>query len=65
MIIKANTPHEAVSAIVQWLRQQESYHRINAGKAKLAGTKNFEITKSTAYNDAATFINNIQIETKS
>jgi hypothetical protein len=61
-IINADTPEEMRTAIVQWLRDQQSNHMRQAFICKRVGFEKEQRHIATAYEAAANFIENIQIE---
>lgn len=63
--IAANTPEELKSAIVKWLKTNASNHRIRASQAVRITVRNHEMAMGCAYQDAADFIENCKIESKS
>ena len=60
--IKASTPDETKRAIVNWLKMNASSHRIKASNARLVATRNEETTMGVAYQNAAEFIEKMEIE---
>ncbi len=61
-IIKASTPEAMREAIVKWLKWNASNHRIKQGNARLVATRNEEHATARAYQEAAEFIEKIEIE---
>lgn len=60
--IKASTPEAMRDEIVKWLKMNASNHRIKAGNAVLVGTRKEQTTMGIAYQQAAEFIEKLNIE---
>lgn len=59
--IKASTPEAMRDEIVKWLKRNASNHRIKQNQARLVGTRKQEQTIAGAYQEAAEFIERIEI----
>lgn len=62
--LKADTPEACKKEIVDWLKRQSAIHGVNARTATRVKTRVVESAKSTAYFDAAGFIDGMTIEGK-
>lgn len=63
--IDTTTPEEALTEIVKWLKSQASNHRVKASRAVKVSSRKEETTMGTAYQDAADFLERIEIRKKS
>jgi len=62
--IKASTPEEARDEIVKWLKTMASYRRIDAAKARRVSMNTQLMAVAGAYEAAATYINDMIIQTR-